>query len=626
MLAWDKMLVLGMLSLGLAVPGDAQGIDELDLPFGLPGAKADSVARFSARAIVSHDLVAPGESFHVAVAMTVAPDMWLYGPAPGGQVVKPVALEVELGGSKLKAAQVLFGPTQPHRTEYPDGKVDVHYVYEGHGYLFVPVTAPPGTPPGALELPIEISGQVCELSGACVLVGQQVTAKVEVGAAGVASPQWTEQLAAFLARATPTGQPATATTGPAQATVLARRPGVELTVAAGLGLALLAGLILNIMPCVLPVIPLRLLALLEQAKHARSRFFTLGMAFAAGVLLFFVALAAANVALKLALQYTLKWAEPYRHPEFVIPMVLFLVALAANMFGAFTITVPGRIAAAEAGQGHLGAVGMGFLMAVLSTPCSFAILAAAFGWAQAQPLWLGTVGILTIGVGMAAPHAALAGFPAVVRRIPRAGRWTELFKQFAGFVLLLIAVWLLRTQMSESYPAWVMAYAVVLAMCLWVWGSWVRYDAPAVRKWLLRGVAAAIAAAAGIWMLTPSRPLAVAMQPFDASAISRARAEGKTVLVKFTATWCTECIFLDKLIYDSAEVAEALRVRKVVAFKGDLTKRGTPAEEMLEKQLRQPGPPVTAIFPSGTGPPVLLVGPFSKADLISALDAAAGAS
>lgn len=612
---------MGAAALAFAAAGAAQTFTDAKRQFGLPTPGLGRPPRFAARAIVSHRTVAPGDSLHLAVEMSVAAEMWLYGPAPGGKVVKPLPLTARIAAGGLRVGGVLFSPTSPHRTDFPDGTSDVHQVYETEAHLFVPVTVPSDAVPGRYELALKLSGQVCEADGTCVPVGQDLVSVVEVGAQSAASPEWTGRLGQILSQSR-TAEQWGAAPAPTEPIQFAQPPGLGLTVAAGLGLALLAGLILNIMPCVLPVIPLRLLALLEQAKQARRRFFTLGMAFAAGVFLFFVALAGANVALKLVLQYTLKWGEPFRHPEFVIPMVLFLVALAANMFGAFTVTVPGRIASAEGGQGHLGAAGMGFLMAVLSTPCSFAILAAAFGWAQAQELWLGTVGILFIGVGMALPHAVLAAFPRIVSRIPRAGRWTELFKQFAGFVLLGIAVWLIGTQMQDRYLAWVMGYGVVLAMCLWVWGGWVRYDAPARRRWAVRGAALLVAAASGWWMLSPPKPLAVAMRPFDAAEIARARSQGKTVLVKFTAGWCAECILIDQLIYDSPEVAEGLAARGVVAFKGDVTKRDMPANEMLEKQLRQPGPPVTAILPPADAPPLLLIGSFSKADLFQALDKA----
>ena len=604
----------------------AQPLDDLSRRLDSPPLTDRPAENFSARVIVSHETVRPGESFHVAVEMTLAKGVWLYGPAPGPT---PLPLKLAPGESELRVGQALFAPTTTHLTPTGMG-TELNHVYEGKGHAFLPVTAPAGLKPGLHELPVKITGQVCHESGLCEMVGRDLTATVTIAAATTPGPDWTDRLSQVLSQSKTAEQWAAvlAAGAPAGASVrqAARPPGADLTVAAGVGLALLAGLILNIMPCVLPVIPLRLLSLLGQAGGSRRRFVTLGLAFALGIVLFFAAIAALNVALRLAVEYKLQWGDPFRYPAFVIAMALLLVVLAANMFGVFTVAVPGGVAAIEAGRGVLGAVGMGFLMAILATPCSFAILATAFGWAQFQPLWLGTVGILLIGVGMAAPHAVLAAFPGIVSRIPRAGRWSELFRQFVGFVFLLIAAWLVGTQMKEAYPAWVLAYAVVLATCVWIWGTWVGHDAPAGKKWAVRGAAVAIAAGAGLWMLSPPRPLAVAMRPFDAGEIARVRAEGKPVLVKFTASWCLKCKLLDAQIYNDPEVAAALAGRGVVAFEGDVTRSDLPANDMLYGQLAQSGPPVAAIFARGRAEPILLVGSFSREELLAAVDAARAGS
>ena len=136
----------------LAAGSAAQGLDDLKGQPGLPGQGGGSPGRFSAKAIVSHKVVAPGGSFHLAVEMTVADDTWLYGVAPAGTVVRPVALKVQPGPSELHVGRATFSPTGRHRTDYPDGRTDVHNVYEGKGYLFLPVTVPANARPGLHEL------------------------------------------------------------------------------------------------------------------------------------------------------------------------------------------------------------------------------------------------------------------------------------------------------------------------------------------------------------------------------------------------------------------------------------------------------------------------------------------
>jgi thiol:disulfide interchange protein DsbD len=365
------------------------------------------------------------------------------------------------------------------------------------------------------------------------------------------------------------------------------------------------------------------------------------LAFAFGVFLFFVAIAGANAGLKMAAGYTLKWGDLFRHPEIVTGLALLLTALAANMFGVFELTLPGRVAEARAGSGAIGAIGMGFLVAVLATPCSGAVLAGAFAWAQLQPLWIGTVALMMMGVGMAAPHAVIAFFPQIVSRLPRAGAWTGLFKQFVGFVLLVIVAWLVGMLAPGSNVGWVLAFAVVLGMCLWMWGQWVGYTTPPVRKWIARSGAVVLAVLAGAVMLSPSGTWArwlhslqggtsitspLKMMTFDPTAIDQARQGRRPVLVKFTADWCVECKLVQMRVYDRPTVSQALRDRRVVVFKGDVTRRDMPAGRMLYHQLGQSGPPLTVIFPPGRGPALLLRGAFGKDTLLQALDYAEQAS
>ncbi len=627
-IGWILIVAISTAALsGISVAAKRQADDVSLNQFVLVPDINEAEKTFSARAIISHSTVAPGESFQVAVEMTVADNAWLYGPVAGGTVVKPMSLWVEIAPNFLwvDVGKMLYGPTKPHVTQYEAGQSDTHNVYEGKGYLFFTLTVPDEFKPGRVELSVTVNGQICEKSGRCIPVDYKVPVAVEVGSATIASPEWTDRVKEILSQSKTLEQWKDSLAGGSVITTEWGAPsGADAKALATFALALLAGLILNIMPCVLPVIPLRLLALLEQAGQSRRRFITLGLAFAGGIVLFFVVLAVANVTLKLSLQYTIKQADLFRHTGSVIAMILLLVVLAANMFGAFTVTVSGRVASARTGRGHLGAVGMGFLMAVLSTPCSFAVIATVFTSAVLfLPLPAGTVAIILIGVGMAAPHAMLACFPKIVARLPKAGKWTDLFKQSVGFVFLLIAVWLLRTQMDKAYPAWVAAYGVVLACAAWMWGSWVRFDSAGWKKWSVRIAATAIAVSAGWWMLTPPKPLAVKMRPYDAAEIALARQAGKIVLIKFTATTCPECKVLDMTVYNDLDLAKALQARGVVAFKGDVTRKDMPAGKMLFEKLREPGPPLTVIFTPGNPKPIRLRKGLSGELIIRKIDEAA---
>jgi len=375
-----------------------------------------------------------------------------------------------------------------------------------------------------------------------------------------------------------------------------------------LGLALLAGLILNIMPCVLPVIPLKVLSIFEQAKQSKSRCIALGLAFCLGILLFFAALAVLNIILQLGYGTVFQWGDHFRNPIFLIAMSVLLVVLALFMFGIFTITVPSTIAAkAGPGKGLAGSVAMGFLAAVLSTPCSFAILTAAFAWAQTQKLPLATITIMLIGVGMSCPYAILTSVPSLLKYLPKAGRWTELFKQTMGFVLLIVAVWLI-TALPALRRDSVLYFAVVLGFCVWMWGGWVSLTTPLLQKWIIRAIAVVIAVAAAAWLLPETKKAEISWQSYDRVSINQAGAGGRPVLIEFMADWCMTCKAVEKMVYSREDIAELIKRKGVLPVKADTTLADSPATIDLKEIYNEPGVPVSILFLPQQSEPVRLHG------------------
>jgi thiol:disulfide interchange protein len=364
-------------------------------------------------------------------------------------------------------------------------------------------------------------------------------------------------------------------------------------------LAVLAGLSLNIMPCVWPVLPIIVLRIVEQAKQFKGKSTALGLAFCLGILLFFGCLSGANAILQIFYGTVLQWGDQFRSPAFLAAMALLLVVLAEFCFGVFNIALPASVAGKSvSGKGYFGAVGMGFLAAVLSTPCSFAILAAAFAWAQTQPLPLATLAIMTIGLGMALPYAILTSMPALLKHIPKAGRWMELFKQAIGFVLLVIAVKLI-TALPQARRTDVLYFAVALGFCIWMWGSWVSYNTKPLRKWLVRIIAVLLAAGAGWSFLSRPPEKLIDWQPYDAALVETALTEQKSVLIKFTADWCLSCQAVEKTVYSRRDIAELIREKGVVAIKADTTLKTSPATYDLKTVYNEPGVPVSILLTPG---------------------------
>lgn len=609
----------------------------------------------SFRAIPSHTQVTRGQTFYIALEATIEPNWVYYSPVAGGSQLGAEVIPLDLSGAQM--GTVRWEMPKPKVTAFGDESV-TNYVYDKRTVIFVPITVPrdlslpevrrdsgTGVEQGSFRIALQLDGQVCGgddniclnltgFSGERFLVGSGA----EIGPAPVPNPQWTQelqdllsesvtkkQIAAEFGQAVPTTRSPGADTGKAEGTVPATfgTARAEYGTWVGLGLALVAGLILNIMPCVLPIIPLRIYSLVNMAGQSRRRFVTLGLAFAMGIVLFFAAVGLANVVVKLAVGRALNWSEHWQYAGVRAGLGLVLVALATNLFGAFNVTVPQKVASIEAGerktQGHAGAAGMGLMMAILSTPCSAALVAGLFTWAQGQSLAVGTLAIVLMGVGMAAPHAVLAAFPDLVKKLPKPGRWMEIMKQAMGFVLLPVAIWLFST-LRGGYAAWVMAYAVVLAFALWMWGSWVRYDAPAARRWGVRGAAVALAVGLGVWMLRPPAPPAPPEVSF-AEKIDRARQDGQAVVVKFTADWCLECKVVEANVYQDPDVKSRLSRQDVAYMVGDVTDRHQPAVAVLSEYTKA-GPPMTLVYPPGEGEPIALPGGISVEDLMRALDAA----
>ena len=385
-----------------------------------------------------------------------------------------------------------------------------------------------------------------------------------------------------------------------------------------LALAFVAGLALNIMPCVWPVLPLIIMRIVDQARAGKRQSIMMGLAFCIGILLFFVCLAGANIILQSFYDRTLSWGDHLRNPVIVTALALLMIVMALYMFDVFTIAVPASIAGKSgSGKGYAGSLGMGFLAAILSTPCSFGILTVAFVWAQGQPLALGTLAIMVIGLGMAAPYAILTTMPGWLKRLPRAGRWMELFKQTLGFVLLIIAVKLIKA-VPEVSKNNLLFFAVILSFCIWMSGTWVTYGTKISRKLLVRGIAVLLVVLA-FWFFF--KPELVDWQDYNPALIESAKSEQKPVLIKFTAGWCTNCEIVDKFVYQRKDIAKLIDKKGVLTIKGDTTETNKPATLDLKNIYNELGVPVTILFLPGQKEPIRLHKLFFDDELREFLEA-----
>jgi thiol:disulfide interchange protein len=334
---------------------------------------------------------------------------------------------------------------------------------------------------------------------------------------------------------------------------------------------------------------------------------------------FFVLFAAISVILKLTTGAALDWSEHLRYPHVIIGMGVLLVLLAMFMFDIFVVGIPSSVASKSGGNGTIsGSVGMGFLAAILSTPCSGAILAAVLVWAQTQSLTVSTIAILLMGVGMMLPYMILANSPALLKKLPKPGTWMEIFRKAMGFLLLLIAIKLLLA-LPEDYLGGAFYYALVAAFAAWMCGGWVNITSKKTKKLTVRLAALLLLIVTAPMLLSPPAD-GVQWQSYDRQVVSSSLEEGNAVLLKFTAKWCTNCHKLDRTVYADPDVVKMLEDKGIVTVEADTTSHKYQATGDLKTIYNEPGSVPVSILITPDGTRHKLRGVFEKKDLIELIE------
>lgn len=396
-----------------------------------------------------------------------------------------------------------------------------------------------------------------------------------------------------------------------------------------LATALLGGLILNLMPCVLPVLSLKLLGVVEAGGRERSEVRWGFVASSAGILFSFLLLAGAAVALKEA-GLAVGWGIQFQEPWFLAAMAAILALFAANLWGWFEIPLPGFMQFA-AGAPHSGFVGhflTGALAALLATPCSAPFLGTAVGFALSR----GPVEIVAIfaalGVGLALPYLLIAAFPGLATRLPRPGTWMARVRRLLAVAMAVTCVWLLTVLAAQQGPWTAGALALVLVLAALSLGPLARLST-AWRTSIAAATAVLFAVAVVPWLSAPpptrTAPAEVGAQwrPFERARIAGLVAEGRTVFVDVTADWCITCQVNKKLVMNRGEVAERLNGPTLTAMRADWTRPDAEIARFLADHGRY-GIPFNIVY--GPGAPTGIVLPELLTDgiVMDALTRAGG--
>jgi len=634
-----RFLVLGLLLLASAAPARAQN-----------EVRTSSVSQ----RVKAH----PGDQFAVAVIMDFA-DKWHAWPnkpviPEGFEDLTAIPTEVSVAPSPVMPAwlrvHTAFAqfPT-PHEAEVTGVKV---LAYSDRAVIYIPVELAPDAPLGSLTIPLVIDYQACNDTQCLQPATDPVPVTIEVVAADQPIEQAHSDLftgfePAVFARIKAGDLPPDGPAGRASTGGLAGKPaGIQVdffgaTFSVGrvaiFLICFVAGLLMNFTPCVLPVIPIKILSLQSQAKDP-GKLLLFGTVYCLGIVALFAAIGGLVFALGLS------FGQWFSYWWVTTPLAIFIAVMAFAMMGFFTINLPQSVYALNPSHDTIaGNFGMGVLTGVLSTPCTGPMFGAAFAWAASEPPAIGMSAICTMGVGMAFPYAILMLFPGLLNRMPRGGPGGELLKQVMGLFMLAVAAYLFTNVVVARWPFWIVGGLAGVASLWWLVGAW-RMLRSSVGKVL--NSLAAVGTLALVAVATPAlageepEPGAgggalggaaahgwrvMANQPESAirEAIAHGSKAGKPVVVDFTAKWCSNCLVIEKTILNT-DAGRALFERAgAVRLKVDLTKADPDQGWGLVKEISGGGGiPLIAVFGPGLEKPVYFQSFFPLSALEEAMEKA----
>jgi thiol:disulfide interchange protein len=618
----------------------------------------------------------PGAALRLTALVAIDPGWHVNSHTPTFEYLIPTQLELDLPAGWGRP-EVEYPPAKMKRFTFAEVPLSV---YDGDVVIQARLKLPAAAR-GAFPIHARLQYQACNESQCLPPVTSlsQLTVTV-AGSAGVAGAAPTGGAAAPPAAPAPLpGHTPTLLGGigparPAASTPAAVRPPPPpppANLAAMLLVALLGGLILNAMPCVLPILSLKVFGLVRSGAKSRREVVRASLATTAGILVSFWALAALAVAASAA-GSAVGWGIQFQRPGFVAFLAVVVTLFCLNLWGLFEIHLPAGLAPALPGGGTGGGAapreslaghfGSGLFATLMATPCSAPFLGTAVGFALSQPAVTVFAIFTAVGIGLALPYLALASAPATARLLPRPGAWMETLRGTMGFLLAASAIWLLYVLAAQVSPERLALFEIgllLIALCTWLRHRAVLRAAERPRIAADRTAAqtavpppvppparAAVAAMAATAAVAAAAIAAVAIAATGAGvaggsaagaatqaggpiawvAFDRTRAEslaaaGQLVFVDVTADWCFTCKVNERLILNTPEVATAFANRHVLPMRADWTNRNDEITRFLADHGRY-GIPFYLLYRPGREPYVFSELP-SKSSLLTVLEAAA---
>ena len=383
----------------------------------------------------------------------------------------------------------------------------------------------------------------------------------------------------------------------------------------------IGGFILNLMPCVLPVISLKIFGFIQHAGQDRRRILRSGLAFVAGIFAWFIGLALLLIGFKTAGR-EITWAFQFTNPYFVLLMSAIVLVFALNLFGVFEISLPQFASRTAVGlsakEGDAGSFFQGVFATVLATPCTAPFLGTALGFAFTQSGWTILLMFVAIAAGMASPYFLLSAQPAWLRLLPKPGPWMVHVKQLMGFLLLATLLFLLAVLGAERGSEaiiWSACFLLALSLACWMKGAFITPLASGRARFISVTLMLVLVLGSGWYFIgqkfaeakVVSSEFGTAVgdwQRFTPELLETELKQGHAVFVDFTAAWCLTCKFNEANVLEASAVREAFQRHKVTKIKADWT-NADPAITKILKQFGRPGVPMYVLYPGNNAEPVL---------------------
>ncbi|MDA0834965.1 MAG: thioredoxin family protein [Planctomycetota bacterium] len=385
--------------------------------------------------------------------------------------------------------------------------------------------------------------------------------------------------------------------------------------------AFIGGMILNVMPCVLPVLAIKILSFVQQAGESRLRIFLLNLSYTGGVLSVFLLLAT------LAVTVNLGWGGLFQNSDFNLVMACLVFAMGLSLLGVFEIPVPGFVGSAAGNsqqqEGLAGAFLTGIFATLLATPCSGPFLGATLGWSVSQPTEITYLIWGTMGLGMAFPYLLFGMFPFAIKWLPKPGMWMVRFKEFSGFVLMGTVIFLMNS-LQEEYTMPLLIMLLGISLGLWMIGNLYDVTSHIRHVWTVRGSALVLTALiCGYgYNMTRHAGLKLPWREFTHATLKEELKSGKTVLVDFTADWCLTCKTVEKFALNTSDTLNFVNEHDVVTLMADYTQESPEIKAWLDR-FQSKSVPLTVVFPaSDYKRPIVIRDVYTKSKLLSKLDQA----